>query len=261
VIDLLGPGHHIVALERVDGYSSFLHHAAIRDRSGVTRNAYVKAFPAGTRGIANELCGWIWHKAYGMQTAERAWIMLLPAGKLRAIFPEVDWPGGDDSLLTTWVTETIMDHDADSTVPLVDGMLWADRIAAWPALHDAIALGNLLHNTDSNGGNLIATGLTDFALVDFAEILGGQHWTRDTICNLRYNHNKIAYLAWNGFPSKQDKEAIEAATVKASTLWPEIKQFVTGWWRDLIRDQLDCEAGLTWLEKQANKAAAKGKKI
>jgi len=252
VIPLLGPGHHRYVISRVDGFSSCLHQASIVDDDGRSHVAFVKAFPSGSKGLANEACGWLLARAAGLPTAESAWILILPVALLREAFPELVWPGRDDDYLPTWATSAVSPTAAECVVTVQDQDVWAERLLAWGHLHDAVAINDLLHNIDANAGNLIATSPSDFAIVDFAEILGGQNWTAKSLQKLGYLHNKLCHLAWGNLPSPQDAQAIGQSTRKLAAAWPTVRHVVANWWDELLGSRKDIEAGLAFIDSRAN---------
>ncbi|BAK76769.1 hypothetical protein NH8B_1954 [Pseudogulbenkiania sp. NH8B] len=172
-LTLLGPGHYRAPLRPVDGTASHCHEITLKDETGRHRNAYLKAWPGGSKGLANEAAGWLISRARGIDTPPRAWIILMRVGDLEPLF-DMEWNCAPDKLWPCWATESI------EGVPLdrMDAGMWAERLACWPRLPDAIAVHEWLHHTDANAGNIIAVDLDQFTIVDHADILGGERWSR-----------------------------------------------------------------------------------
>lgn len=251
MIEILGDGHHRFAVQRIDGFSSCLHLAAIVDAQGQHHTAFIKAFPTYSKGIANEIAGWVLSHKAGLPAPERAWIIGLQVGRLRRLFPEQEWPGQNDDLMLTWATKSLSPVATDCYLSLDDADVWAERIQAWPQLHDAVIQAELLHNVDANAGNLVAIDETNFAVVDFADILGGQDWSAATVKKLDYFHNKLNHLAWGGLPGSEDQLELSQSMRRVAQAWYEARPVVAQWWSILIDRAKDREGGLAFVDRNA----------
>lgn len=256
-ITLLGAGHHLHAGRRIDGYSSCVHRAELRAPDGSTFAAYVKAFPSDNKALANEVAGYLLAKASGLTTAPRAFILLIHVRKLRTLFPENKWPGSDDDIYPTWATEEL--HDSKLTlVSEADAIAWREQVQQWPQLPGAIAFHQWLQNIDANAGNLLWLEGNDFALIDYADILGGQDWTPDSLASAGYLHNKLLHLAYGGVPDQAATREIEACHQMASQAWQQTKDTIMDWWGDLLKRK-DREAACRFIEARSDPEWIKGK--
>ncbi len=254
---LLGPGHHLYASRRIDGFSSCVHRAELRDEHGRPFTAYVKAFPTDKRGLANEVAGWLITRALGLPCPPRAYLCLVPVRKLRQLFPERRWPGNDDDNMTCFASEELPNNPL-ALVNEQDAIVWRARIKPWPHLHAIIALCHWLHNIDGNGGNLLYLGDSDFAIIDHAEILGGQDWTPKTLRHAGYLHNQAMHLAYGGLPPPQATQDIEAKSAAHLPAWQKAKEAVLEWWQELL-SRKECSAAVSFIEARADPAWIKGK--
>ncbi|WP_047237332.1 hypothetical protein [Chromobacterium subtsugae] len=258
-ITLLGAGHHLHAARRIDGYSSCVHRAELRAPDGGTLTAYVKAFPSSkeSKALANEIAGYLLARACGLSTAPRAFILLIHVRKLRKLFPEYTWPGGDDDLFPTWATEELQDSKL-TLVSEADAIAWRQRVQQWTQLPAAIAFHQWLQNIDANAGNLLWLGESDFALIDYADILGGQDWTADSLKTAGYLHNKLLHLAYGGVPDPASANAIEESHQFASQAWAQEKGTIIDWWDDLLKRK-EAAAAAEFIESRSSADWIKGK--
>lgn len=250
MIQILGPNHHLYYDKTIDGVSTCVHRAAISDENGVTRIAFVKAFPTDSYGIPNEILGWISSKLVGAHVAKNAYILILPVDKLRSIHPDQKWPGSDNDYLLCWATEELSPVAADCLVKAGDIDAWEEAILGWDGLHLSVALSDWLYNADVNAGNLIAIGEDDFAIVDFAECLGGQLWNAKSLISLPYFASKLAHLAWGSLVPPIAQKIITQEHEKIVVAWPEIRKEVEFWWKKLKVKEKDISAAMTFLRSR-----------
>lgn len=256
-ITLLGTGHHLHAARRIDGFSSCVHRAEMRDEHGKTFTAYVKAFPTNSKALANEVAGWLLCRALGIPCPPRAYLCLVPIRKLRKLFPDRRWPGRDDDAHPCFATEDM--HNAPVTlISETDSLAWRAQVQQWPHLPAAIALCHWLHNIDSNPGNLLHIPPNDFALIDHADIFGGQKWDHRSIKQLGHLHNKLLYLSYGNLPPPPVITEIEASAKKHAHAWQSVKDAIIEWWQDLLKNK-EMDAAISTLEARAEAGWIKGK--
>lgn len=256
-ITLLGRGHHLHAARRIDGYSSCVHRAEMKDEHGKPFTAYVKAFPTDSKALANEIAGWLLSRALNLPAAPRAYVCLVTIGKLRNLFPELRWPGADADVFPCWATEE-MQHTPLTIISEADSIVWRDKVQGWPHLPAAIAFNHWLYNIDSNPGNLLYIQQHQFALIDYADILGGKYWNKKELKQLGYLHNKLLHLAWGGIPPPDVTAEIERTASKHGVAWQKAKAAIYDWWEDLLKSK-DLDAAIGFIESRAEPSWIKGK--
>lgn len=256
-ITLLGSGHHLHAARRIDGYSSCVHRAEMKDEHGKPFTAYVKAFPTDSKALANEIAGWLLSRALNLPAPRRAYVCLVPIRKLRALFPERRWPGRDDDAFPCWATEE-MQNTPLTLISEADSIVWRDKVQRWPHLPAAIAFNHWLHNIDGNPGNLLWLDEHQFALIDHADILGGQYWDAKELKQLGYLHDKLLQLAWGGLPPPDVTTEIERTTADHHQAWHSVKDAVYDWWEDLLRTK-EIAAATAFIERRADPAWIRGR--
>lgn len=228
-ITVLGPGHHLYFARRIDGYSSCLHLAELMDEKGRALRAYVKAFPASSKGIVNEAIGWLTARAVGLPCPPRAYILLMHTERLAAEYPDRKW--GNSEMYPTFATEAL----AGTPIDWIDAAHYAAQIKHWPHLPAAIALHEALHNVDGNAGNLLALDGGGYATIDYGDILGGRDWSAKTLRKLGWLHNKLLHLSCNGMPNAREIAAIRHAASAHAGAYNEIRDELEMWFEKLLK--------------------------
>lgn len=257
-IPLLGAGHHLHASRRLDGFSSCVHRAELRDEHGHLVTAYVKAFPTNSKALPNEVLGWLANQARGIPCPARAWLILVPVRKLRQLWPELRWPGKEHDDYLCWATEEI--PRARHLLASPDALIWQEVVRLWTKLPQAIAVNYWLHHVDANAGNLLGLDGGHFAVIDMADILGGAHWTARTLRELdnHYLEEKLLRLGYDGQVDPATLYEIELAAAAHAEVWRTIRAHVMEWW-ELLLNKKDRMAAEAWLERRASATWIRGR--
>lgn len=222
------------------------------DEYGKEVKAHIKAFPGNSKALANELAGWILHRAAGIETAERIWVIILSNAELHALFPAVDWGKADE-----WPCLAVQ-HIAGQPVSAKAAELWTDELAAWHSTAACIAMAEWLWEIDGNAGNLINTGRGEFAAIDFADSFGGPDWTPG---RLRKNthapfYNKRLHIAWGGMATPAQRQAARESADQHASILQRHWQDITHWWSCLLKpkqiqaahDFLHARSAANWID-------------
>lgn len=247
MIKLLNTGHLVSTLPAPRISTATNHRAClIRDEYDNSVHVHLKAFPARSHALVNEIAGHILHHAAGITTAPRAWVIILTSAELSALFPHAKW--GKDHRWPCWATE----HIAGAPINAASAWTWADELATWTDTPTCIALHEWLWNIDGNAGNLINTGRGEFASIDHADILGGDRWTAKTLrdnTHARF-YNKALHIAWGGTPNTAQRLAARQAAAQHGAMlersWPNIRH----WWQSLLKEK-DMNAAHAFLTARA----------
>lgn len=249
MINLLAPGHLLNPLPAKQTRTASHQIAClILDEHDNEVHAHIKAFPSTSKALANEIAGHLLHHAAGVDTAPRAWIIILTAAELNALFPAAHWGDDPERLRPCWASE----HIPGTPINAAHAWSWQQDLAAWNGTPIAISLHEWLWAIDGNEGNLIATDVAAFAAIDHADILGGERWTgKKLLANIDTRfYNKALHIAWSGLPTLQQRLAAHESAARhghiLAVTWPHIAH----WWQHLIKKK-DIEAALRFLEARS----------
>ncbi len=150
------------------------HQAIVADADGVDRRAYVKHFPSSSpKGLLNEWIGHTVMSALGVPQPDAS-VMLAPIGGTG----QLAW--SFVSFAPSPVHEGTPKEIYDLSLAVHADVL-ADRLTACPSFAAMVAADQLCMNPDRNLGNLVFTGKRTFVVIDHGEILGGSHWSVDSL--------------------------------------------------------------------------------
>ena len=257
-IPVLDQSAFVSALARVDGYSSALMIAALRP-PGCTRDlqCYVKAFAPGSRGVINEVTGWILAGTRRLTQPRMAWLVFLPWDCLTSVWPERDWgtpdPDGYPAFATLRLNSTVPKARID-----IDSASDIDELRCWLKLPDKIAFDEWTANADSNTSNLIRLSASRFAGIDHGEIFGGQHWRADQLPADTGNASKLWQLMTrHSMDGELAGRIIKSAEYHPPTLHgslPALYEF----WLQVLQD-IEISALVHWLNHRADKKWMRGR--
>lgn len=232
--------------------STATHHRAclILDEYDNEVIAHIKAFPADSHGLANELAGWTLHRAAGIDVAPRVWIIILTSAELNSLFPDAHWGKGSE-----WPCLAV-EHVEGTPIAARSADTWADELSAWHCTAAAIAMGEWLAEIDGNAGNLLNTRPGEFICIDFADILYGQHWTpkllkKSTNAPL---YNKGLHICWGGVANEEQRQEIRQAAAKHAIILKENWPTIAHWWRALLKTEKECQAAHDFLHARSSVA-------
>lgn len=239
-------------LARVDGFSSALMIAALNPPDSPTdMQCYVKAFPPGSRGVINEVTGWILAGTRRLAQPRRAWLLFLPWHILVSTWPDRDWGDPDPDGYPTFATLRL-----NSSVPKarldIDNAGDMAELRGWPKLADKIAFDEWTGNADSNAGNLIRLAAGRFAGIDHGEICGGQYWQAGALPGDAHAASKLWHLLTRDCTDQQlARRIIKSAELHAPTLHgslPALYEF----WLQVLHDHEITDL-VRWLNRRAGR--------
>lgn len=241
MITLLETGRLIAPLAKQTATASHQIACLIQDEYDNSVHVHLKAFPARSNGLANEIAGHLLHHAAGIATAPRAWVILLNANELASLFPGVEWD--DTEEWPCWATE----HIDGLPISGRGAWTWADELGAWHDTPACIALHEWIWSVDSNASNLINTGRGEFAAIDHAEILGGAKWTAKKLADHQQRFYNIAlHIAWGGTPTPQQRLAARECAARHADILQRTWPAIALWWRSMLKKR-EIEAAQAFL--------------
>lgn len=233
VITLLDTGSLLNPLPQQHRTASNHRACLMLDEYNNEVKAHIKAFPGNSTALANELAGWILHRAAGIEVAERIWVIILSTAELQMLFPAVDW--GDTA---EWPCLAVQ-HINGLPVSARSAELWTEQLAVWHSTAACIAIAEWLWEIDGNAGNLINTGRGEFAAIDFADSFGGPDWTPDTLSDNIHApfFNKRLHIAWGGLATPSQRQAARECAARHADILQIHWQNIAHWWGCLLKQK------------------------
>ncbi|MCG9076222.1 hypothetical protein [Laribacter hongkongensis] len=250
-VPVLGQSAFRNVLSRMDGFSSALMLANIEPTAGQVVQAYVKAFPPDSRGLINEVTGWILAGTRRLTQPRFAWLIWLPWEVITRTWPERDWGDYDPAGYPAFATLRLAGSVPNTRINHRSGSDLAE-LASWPKLPDKIAFDEWVANADSNAGNLIRLAPGRFAGVDHGEIFGGQYWEASTLPNWQGGSTKLWHIVADTYGRSELASAIRtAAAHHDSTLTGALPALYTFWLHAL--EDSDIGAVVRWIKARATR--------
>lgn len=231
-------------------YASFSHPSA-----GVV-DAYAKFYHPESRGMVNEITGWLLAKTCGLPVPEVAFIALIPLAKLpqplEGVAKLAEASGRD-----TFPAFCTLDAVPYAVPPISDTQSLIDEIKRWRDLHGCVAFDEQSANADRHCRNLVRKGLRDFVLIDHGRLAWKSDlpdWNADSCKNpLEQYANRLSSILWHDSPPKSDVSAImingQNHKSKLQGIWSELEKWVS----ILVPDVSDREAWTSFLKERAEK--------
>ncbi len=253
------------------GFSSCVSLADIRDEHGQEYQVYIKAVPQAGDFLVVEILLWGLSKLRDLECPAQAWLMLVPAKSLKALYPEVDWVNEWGEVVPCFVTTSLL---ADAPQQTCTAPIETEELRRWSQINEAIALVEWLANADANLGNLVRlpkSGGVTYGIIDGGCCLGlsgsASRLDESHLDKLRPKrsgeaiYNKLADAVY-GVPlaSKEAISVMNAAKVH-SQLLQDAEEFFTGEFSRLLSDAslvlqlirlLRERASLSWLTRNSN---------
>ena len=247
-IHALHSSDYQTTLEAIEGGIRANTHLALVNLDGNPRRVYLKVFSDHTRGLANEIAGWLIATALGLPAPLRACLIDISGATLSKIHGQPMTSSiafGVEALPGKSVKYLYKNADAD----LISGAL-----AKWDNLHKAVAFDDWIANKDRNNGNIIRLGKGKFSLIDHSDILTGPAWSAANLDPALDVRNRLAEMIWNEHPDKEDAGRIaDAANAHLAALQHSIAE-LEDWWKMLL-DETELTAARTFLHTRAKNSA------
>lgn len=235
------------------------HVASVAFRDGISRRAYVKLYPEHSRGLVNEVTGYILAKALGLAVPDRAAVILMPRN---AIPDPPDWLSPSESLVPAWCTQAIdgksikfiysltMDNLDARIGPIVNELLRSTDTV------DVLAYDDWVANVDRNLGNLLRLGRCRFAVIDHGQILSGPIWRREDLKAADPYKNVLRTLLKKQATDPMFQAKILQASAAHSGALTSALTALVEWW-DILLTPEDKAAALQFLELRASEEYAR----
>lgn len=219
----------------------------------------VKFYPADggkSRGMVNEITGWLITHALRLPQPQRAYLVKVPLKELALPLPA--WLKSVRKVSTHyWAfasaklpAESAAIRMADSDLPLL-----VEDVKRWSYLPSAVALDEHIANTDRHLNNLLRLGKGSYALIDNGRLaveFGVKDWQGSDLVSTKQFSN---VLSMNCFKDRPPPEVASAAMKSGSShvdALIAVREELEDWWRRLIRDDAERAAFDAFITKRAH---------
>jgi hypothetical protein len=253
-IDLLSEHTYVGYLEPLpDPGVEAGHIALLRFGSGDTRRAYVKLYPPDSRGLINEILGYLLAEALGLCVPPRAAIAMIPPAAVPA--PPSWLPPGQPA--PAWCTQDLaapsikIAYRLDAASPLsavVQELREADTTPAVVAFDDWLA------NVDRNLGNLLRLAKGRYCLIDHGRVLTGPNWRAEDLDPAGQYQNVLRTLL-DAFVTDPDTDSAMGAASRRHGHALTVTRTELGHWCTLLLSEEDRGAAVDFLASRAAEEA------
>lgn len=229
-------------------YASFSHPSA-----GVI-DAYAKFYHPESRGMVNEITGWILAKACGLPVPSTAFIAMIPLQRLPQPLEGVARLAAANGR-DVFPAFCTIDANPYGVPPIVDTQSLIDEIKRWRDLHGCVAFDEQSANADRHCKNLVRNGLRDFVLIDHGRLawrIDAPNWGASIASSpLDQYANRLSAILWPNDPPKNDVSAImlqgQNHREKTIRAWAELEKWVS----ILVPDVNDQDAWTSFLKTRS----------
>lgn len=209
-----------------------------------------------SRGMVNEITGWLVTHAMRLPQPERAFVLRVPIAELAAPLPP--W-------IRTLKREKVKDYWAFATVKMpaqsaaiqfnnTDLPLLVDDIRIWPELPRAVVLDEHIANTDRHLNNLLRLGKGNYALIDNGRLAvegSDRNWQTAHLKADRLYSNLLSQMCWNDRPNKDDQSLALGTGTNQHDVLGAVRAELEDWWRRLIPDVAERNAFRNFVVERA----------
>jgi hypothetical protein len=256
IIQVLRSEAYLAALPYVHETDECLTHIAQLNHPALgTRDYYVKYYlpGAGSKGVVNEVCGFILASEALLPVTERPVLMGLPSERIVEAHPEharlVE--AGD---VVVWATQ-----DAGTRLPRAPA-LSDEIIRKWSLTPALIAFDTWLHIADRSADNLVRRPDGRLALIDHGHMAGSIRWDAHLITPDVDPRHPFLSLWPRQIPEEANQRIMAAASGHAEC-WRRGKAQIQHWLGLLLDDGNDTIALLDFLEKRAASSPDRMKRV
>lgn len=210
--------------------------------------------PRGSKGLANEVCGYILAEAVGLPVPDQALILELPTERIVEMHPQY---GAQirDAKAAVWATLDVGGRPLPRETDLA-----AAALRAWTALPDLIAFDSWVVVPDRSAANLARRRNKQLVVIDHGHLGGSICWEPDMLPTDEERRHGFLDL-WGGrVPDEVNQSIIVAAEGHEARLekaMPELNRFM----ESLLDSPRDRIALLQFLQERANSSPARMKRV
>lgn len=192
--------------------------------------AYCKLYDENTKGIINEIVGFLAAYALGISQPQHAFITMLPSTRLPGFAataksrPENRWMQGKSNVLC-FCTSRLDGHSAAIHLDSAIGFSWnelCEDIARWQEYGAAVALDENIAHADRHANNLLRLAKQRYALIDNGRLVNslGEQWDCTMLDAGRLYNNRLFSLLESRSGGSPGKDEIGSKAVLCAEQHP-----------------------------------------
>ncbi|MGQ0654168.1 MAG: hypothetical protein ACT4P4_18205 [Betaproteobacteria bacterium] len=258
-IPIVGDQAYLLGLNPVQETGDCLTHVAgLHHPTHGRAHYFVKHYidgPGRTRGIANEVCGYLLAEAAGVPLAGPAMLVELPSKRIQEMHPAraAGMPG--ESVLA-WAIEDAGGEALPRSIAAA-----AEPLRRWPFIGALIAFDAWVVIPDRSPENLVRTRSRQIVSIDYGHLGGSLYWQSELLpIHDEARHPFLSLWQPGGVPDEINQRIIMAAEGHAACLErarPQLDQMM----EPLLGDAEDRIALLRFLEERARSSPARMKRM
>jgi len=215
----------------------------------------VKFYPPDSRGIVNEVTGWLMADALKLPQPQAAYLIHVPLSSLAQPLPDWMRQIKRDKAQHYWAfaSARIDAQNAAKAFPKRPDKMIGD-ILRWESLFGAVALDEHIANTDRHLNNLLRLGKGQYALIDNGRLAvenTEKDWQIERLDPNRNFRNTLSERCWQDKPDRATASAVIAEGVRHPDALGTVRDELEAWWRDLIFDDADRDAFRSFITERA----------
>lgn len=224
---------------------------ALEWSDGTKTKAYAKCFSnARSRGLVNEITGFLLAKSAHIPVPARAGLLEIPA----AAFPGVDpinfykyafviSEAVGETLVSSYLIGDLRKHAS-----------LVDLVRNWTKLPEALAFDDWVANVDRNQGNILIRGPDDVILIDHSNLPFALNWKAAMLDPSEASLNTLALIVHGSATPTPSSVvlAMQNAAKDHISAYNSVSTELRYWWDQLLNnDKISRDALETFIEKRA----------
>lgn len=258
-IQVVGAEAYLAGLNVVHETDECLTHIAqVHHPAHGSRICYLKYYlddRAPTKGLVNEVCGYILAESAGLSVPENPLILMMPSerfGEMHRAYAR-RLPHGSE--LAVWVTEQVRGQTLPPNMEQA-----ADLLRRWKGLPELIAFDTWVLNADRSASNLLHRRNRDMVLIDHGHLAGSVRWTPDLLQPEADPRHPFLAL-WDGRIPDTINQGIMRAADRHTDCFHQAEAELKRWTSALLDDSEDTIALLGFLNKRADESQDRMRRI
>jgi len=217
-VEIVGPTGYLALIASIkEGAECYTHLAQVHSPAHGPIEGFAKFYPdepAGSRGLVNEVCGYLIAKALDLPVPRYGLVISIEGRHLASAHPSLRHRVADSEEYPVWIAERLRGTPVSRWIPGLH-----EALRSWKRLPDMIAFADWILNRDRHPGNLLQTGKKEFGLIDHGHAFGGLVWDEHLLTpDAVFDHPFVHELWPDGVPRNIANAIIHASGAHSNAL-------------------------------------------